>query len=169
MGYRYIMSNGYSDAVTNDRSRGKKKKNKKRKKRKKRKKGRNYDSDEEDSSDSDNNDSDEENDSDGDDGRRGQRGENSGFRKDMSTPTFGIHLPELKIFPEILKEPALLVQLLNFPEIKNIQKTMKNDSVLAAKQFRACVLRIWPQLTVHGTAYSHEHGGVDKVERRRLR
>jgi len=168
--YRYIMSNGYSDALTSDSSRGKKKN--KKKKKKKKKKGRNYDNDEEDSSDSDNNDSDEENDSDSDDGRdgrRGRRGKNSSLRKDMSTPTFGIHLPELKIFPEILKEPALLVQLLNFPEIKNIQKTMKNDSLLAAKQFRACVLRIWPQLTVHGAAYSHEHGGVDKAERRRLR
>ena len=46
---------------------------------------------------------------------------------------------------------------------------MKTDTVTAARNFRKCVLYLWPQMTVHGTSYSHEHGGVEDVERRRLR
>ena len=96
--YRYIMSHGYSNALsTNSGGRKKKKKGKKGR--------RDYDSDEDSDDDSD------------DDDRRRRRGGSSDFRKDASTPNFGIHLPELKIFPQILKEPTLLLQLLNFPEI----------------------------------------------------
>ena len=148
--YRYIMSHGYSNALsTNSGGRKKKKKGKKGR--------RDYDSDEDSDDDSD------------DDDRRRRRGGSSDFRKDASTPNFGIHLPELKIFPQILKEPTLLLQLLNFPEIKVMQKTMQKDPLKACKDFRKCILQLWPQVTVHGASYSHEHGGLENAERRRLR
>ena len=174
------MSNGYSQALSGESDRKGKKKKKKKAKRKGRRRNIEDDSDGSDESDesdaSDYSGSDDNSDSDDEDSssrrhqrRRGRNGGNNSFVKDVSIPSFGIHLPELKIFPEILKEPALLVQLLNMPDIKNIQRTMKTDTVTAARNFRKCVLYLWPQMTVHGTSYSHEHGGVEDVERRRLR
>ena len=73
----HIMSHGYSNAQVQTVAVGRKKKGKKGR--------RDYDSDED-------------SDDDSDDDDRSRRGGSSDFRKDASTPNFGIHLPELKIF-----------------------------------------------------------------------